>query len=1714
MSPETIHLYSVSSKRDGEMIEFPKRQFHWARAVGCAAIIAWSAVGCFGPASSMAAEHESGINPRPEALVAGVAPTTSKEAHQQQTTPAQTEKQPESESSPAKKLPEATPPSKTAVQSPQPDKGAAEKAKSPQPKCPAKENRSKASELDHTKGLDARALIKEGAELAKRDEYSEALEKYKLALAKLGGSGNEKLTASALSGAARALHGLGQDDEALAHVTRAIALHQALKNAQARCLDFLLAGRILLSQSKYAEALKYFQQAIKILPASESENLPKLLEDTARCQLRLNKLSASMSTYNRLLGLNLKKGNDREAARLNVAVGEIQISRADYKSALASFKKAEKTYRKQNLQKELGETLFRLAYVNQCLGNLNAAKASLQEGRSILGGRDSGTAALPLMVQGIADYNDGNLVQAVKNLNAALTRYENAGDHVMAARVRLILAKLELDRGRLTSALELAGKSLEEFRSPSSPGGEAEAMHLIGRVYFRQGFGQKALEYAQGGMALAKKLKDKNQIIQSRILLAEIFTASGDPVSAAKLLKQSVQDVKAGGDHRLKGQLKLAIARFRLSRESSEKALQDASDARKDFADINDRREVADCDHLMGVVHEIHGERNKAFSLLKQALKEHEALEDRFGEGRDLTALGVYYKNLGNHDKALEYFTKSLDLCKGIGDMRGYAANLANMGILLRHKKQLDKAQQNLEQALSQYRELGDKKGEADMLTNLANFEATRANQSAALDKFTAALKIHREIQDSRGAAADLTGIAKIYLARGDFKDASDNLEEAGQINKRILNPRGQVTILSELAMLQRYKGNSKQALASLESALTQAKALNDPAAVSSINLKMASALEDLGQYPKALHILNDTLATVKRLGDRKGELWALGSIGIIQVKTEDYEDALVNLQKALKLRSELGLPDSQSRDLDFYIGKIYEGFRDLERALEHYQKALAVAQTPGNDAELSRVYDRIANIYYRMDEYAKAKGFYVDALRIHTDLQDVPRQKVEMIRLGDILSKMGDSDGALKYQQKALNLARQTKDERMEGKSLTRIGTLNQMQGRQHQALQNYQDAYNIRSHIGDRRGVNENLLQIAMVSSTLGDFDTAVTDLKRAFEISHSSEDRSMLWKAYFIMGRTLERQKRPGEALESYRKAIAILEAMEADIMEESDEDDFIFGGKKALFDTTLRVLMRLAKKDPEGAYDSQAFRIVEELKAAEFENTLSRINVDNFSDLPHDLLIKEKSLKLSLRRLNRRLAEELSQGNRDQARIQKILDERRAREKAFKDLKDLLVKEYPAYADLRYPRPISVHQLQKEVIGPDEAVLEYMVTPSRIYIFALDKQRFYTYSVECSSQDIQRDVNALTRPLLRAETQASWDPSIAYRLYSLIIRPVESFLVGKKIVTIIPQGPLASLPFELLVDSKAHATKRFWSATDRPSYLLEKYTFCYAPSATVLAQLRARKPGKKPGWNLLAIGDALYNKTAKIKDLNPGADRMLAELTADSKNTRGQGLKPLPGAHEEISEVAKAMGSPTQTYVGAEATESLFKKIDLSRYTYIHLATPGVLLGGPGKIHQQPAIVFSLYGDHESDGFLELGEVFGLKLNSDLVVLSSCLSPGKTASDETNGLVGLARAFLFAGTDSIIMSTWHVNDETTSKLFVSMYRNLKTGNENKAEALRNAKLALLHDQRTAHPYYWASFILTGDWKMRFPSLNKPNPSDMRFKGVSSWRDFLSM
>jgi len=290
-------------------------------------------------------------------------------------------------------------------------------------------------------------------------------------------------------------------------------------------------------------------------------------------------------------------------------------------------------------------------------------------------------------------------------------------------------------------------------------------------------------------------------------------------------------------------------------------------------------------------------------------------------------------------------------------------------------------------------------------------------------------------------------------------------------------------------------------------------------------------------------------------------------------------------------------------------------------------------------------------------------------------------------------------------------------------------------------------------------------------------------------------------------------------------------------------------------------------------------------------------------------------------------------------------------------------------------------------------------------------------------------------------------------------------------------VVPDGPLCYLPFQLLV-----------GRDDR--YLAETHRVRYAPSLTTLhltrkwAEDRARR-GELPDRPLYAVGDPDYGPPPARPELVDTV-ALLARLEG---RTRGEAFAPLEHSGREVAAVADLLGkADCRVLLGDKATEAMVKADsasgELARYRYVHFACHGVLGRGPG---QPPGLALGLSGaDGKDDGAggvndgpLRADEVLNLRLNADLVVLSACRS-GRGRLYAGEGVEGLARAFLYAGTRGVVSSLWSVDDAATAGLMAGMYGRLKGGAA--ADALREAQLAMIREGRP--PFHWAPFVLVGE------------------------------
>jgi CHAT domain-containing protein len=373
-----------------------------------------------------------------------------------------------------------------------------------------------------------------------------------------------------------------------------------------------------------------------------------------------------------------------------------------------------------------------------------------------------------------------------------------------------------------------------------------------------------------------------------------------------------------------------------------------------------------------------------------------------------------------------------------------------------------------------------------------------------------------------------------------------------------------------------------------------------------------------------------------------------------------------------------------------------------------------------------------------------------------------------------------------------------------------------------------------------------------------------------------------------------------------------------------------------------------------------------------------------------------------------------------------------------------------------------------EVQSSCLDRNTVFLEYSLGDSSSYLWVITREDHQLFKLP-DRKTIQEQIETLRFALLNPkQSNIGFFTQSGFSLYRQIIQPAEQFFSKKSKLVIIPDGILNYLPFELLITEEQQENTE-GSYSDLP-YLVKKYPISYGQSSSVLKSLieeqkRAGAAGKS-SKKLIAFGDPVYEKKDNVSFI-----------------TR-EGLSRLEHSGIEVEKIASLFpDGDSNTYLREKATEENVKREgELAKFSYIHFATHGLI------DEQKPdfsCLVLTQDEDADEDGFLQAAEIFNLNMDADLVVLSACQTGlGKMVRGE--GMVGLTRAFMYAGTPSVLVSLWSVSDVSTASFMEKFYSQLIVGKLTKTEALQKAQLSLIKEEQYAHPFYWAPFVLIGNWK----------------------------
>jgi len=414
--------------------------------------------------------------------------------------------------------------------------------------------------------------------------------------------------------------------------------------------------------------------------------------------------------------------------------------------------------------------------------------------------------------------------------------------------------------------------------------------------------------------------------------------------------------------------------------------------------------------------------------------------------------------------------------------------------------------------------------------------------------------------------------------------------------------------------------------------------------------------------------------------------------------------------------------------------------------------------------------------------------------------------------------------------------------------------------------------------------------------------------------------------------------------------------------------------------------------------------------------------------------------------------------------------------------FEELRDRLEKDYPKYYQLKYSIPaVSVKEV-KDILDEDTALLEYMVIDSSIYIFFISKNVFDITTVKIDSM-LKINADSMIAGIINQKFVQYTQH--AYILYNYVIEPLESMLGGKKRLVIIPDGVICNIPFEALLTHNVKHENRKQDYRTLP-YLINKSTISYNYCTTLfLGNLNNNY--KEPKRDYLAYAPAYSNgimnnsKARSFLGIDDVRDDILSqEAYLPATKDEVLGIQKIFNRNYGLISWAKnkLFKKLTRVYLGEDATEENLKSSQTQDYRYLHLATHGAV---NKKIPALSGLIFS-QDTADEDGVLYLGEIYNLKLNADLAVLSAC-GTGNGKWVEGEGIINLTRGFLYSGAKNIMVSLWKVNDINTSKFMIEFYSNL-LNRDTMSQALRNAKQKMIDGGYDfAMPYYWASFILIG-------------------------------
>lgn len=1068
-----------------------------------------------------------------------------------------------------------------------------------------------------------------------------------------------------------------------------------------------------------------------------------------------------------------------------------------------------------------------------------------------------------------------------------------------------------------------------------------------------------------------------------------------------------------------------------------------------------------------GIIYSDTGENTRAMEMYRKALLFFEKSKSLQGQGNVHLMMGFVYFNTGDSSNAIEMFDKASLFFEKTGDHDGQGVVHFTKGTLYFQTNDYHRALKMYEKALFFFEKAGEPYLQGNVYLNMGIIYATTGNNSKALGIYDKALHFFKK-------TGDLIGQGDVYQKTGDIYSAVGENPKALEMNEKALTfyekagyPIGQGNAYLAKGIIYSKYGENLKAVELYDKALSFYERIDYPSGQGDVYKNKGNIYSAIGDSSKAFEMYDKALPFYKKAGDliglgnvylNKGNIYS--TIGNNSRAIEMYDKALPFFKKSREPRGQGNVYlrrgyiffntgdnfkalEMYEKALPFYEkaqdvvgqgnvylikGNIYSGTGDNTRALKMFENALSFFKKAGNPIGQGNVYHILGNIYSQTGDNLNAHEMYDQALHFYKKSENTIGLGNVYHSKGDIYSQTGDNIKAHEMYDKAMYFSEKAGQFTGQG------------------------NVYHSKGAIYLNKG--NNLKAIEM-------YDKALPFLEKAGAIYVESFVIHGKAKALANLGKKIQ-------ALDFFEKGIDKLEKVRTQTAFPGMKNTFMEMVYKRYEETVLFTL--------ENKYREKGFRYAESMRARVFLDRMAEELVRLDKGLNPELKKKRDNLVAKLSSISKQIHE--AAGGKNEKKLQKLKEQYRNTEDEFDELLIKIRLENPLYASIRYPRPISVQELQKKVLKKGEILVCYFISPGKLYVFLISKKKFKVVPLEFKEKRLNWAVKKYQLALIEYNSSLTW--RYGKILYRKLFKPLEPEIERSKNVIIIPDGQLATIPFECFIIDKKES--------GQPLFLLEKYRLKYIQSASILSLLRKHYRINRETNSFIGFGDPVYDyenfKLGKPEkgDDNPVKGDEIKEIHRGKYVREGGEFVRLNGSGQEVNTIAeffKKQGSEKcVVHIREKATEENAKASHLKEFDYLHFSCHGIL----GDTFQSLVLSQDIPGAKD-DGYFTLNEIMNCDYNAKLVVLSAC----QTASgklERAEGVTGMTRAVMYAGTPAVVATLWKVDDEATKELMIHFYRNMLEKNLDKAEALRQAKLTLIKNKKYHSPLFWSAFVMYGE------------------------------